>query len=136
MRTTFSSVQTADGKTNTIGGVSVDHWIDMSARHTHNSNGYSTKNLAGYFNISHPINTYSTITFKVCADHNATLEVRGDNDKVLASIPVTANQVPTEYTVPLAGSTQLCFAADLTVYSDSAKGPDRVHIYIIDAFLQ
>lgn len=134
--TTFSSVQTTAGKTQSIGGMNVDHWINLNARHAHNSNGYMARTLAGYFNISHPINTYSTVTFKVCADQDVTLEVRGNNDTVLAAIPVAANQVPAEHTVPLAGSTQLGFATKLTVYPYSKDGPDKANVYIIDAFLE
>lgn len=114
----YDTVKSSDGKTATIAGEQVNHWIRMYA-----SFGYWNKPVSGYYNVG---GKYGTVSFRAYCNADVTLEVRGNNDTVLASIPIKGSQVPQTYTVPLAGATQLSFSSVL---------PSATSLYIFDATL-
>lgn len=114
----YQNVQSAEKKTTSVAGIEVGHWIQMHNRY------YDTHNHYGYYNIG---GAYDLLTFQAYSTADVKLEVRGDNDSVLQTISITANQLPKTYTIPLQGTSQLCFNADIPGESD---------LYIFDARLK
>ncbi|USF25588.1 hypothetical protein N510_000500 [Firmicutes bacterium ASF500] len=107
-------VQSPEGKTENIGGVDVSHWLYL---------GFYGSNKEAHFNLG---GKYTSLTFQVYAAHDVTLTVYGDNQSVLAEIPVTGAAVPKTITVPLFNTTELFF------YYPAEKNTD---LYIFDAKL-
>lgn len=116
---TYKTVKSSDDQTTSVAGIQLSRWIRME-RPYYGSPGA----CSGYYNIG---GKYGILTFQAYCSKDVTLEVRGNGDTVLASIPLTANQVPETYTVPLAGATQLCISADL---------PSSSSLYVFDAVLK
>lgn len=114
----FQTVQSSEGESTTIAGEQINHWIRMYAGY-----GFWNSHVSGYYNVG---GKYGTVSFRAYCNADVTLEVRGNNDTVLASIPLKGNQVPQTYTVPLAGATQLSFSSVL---------PSATSLYIFDATL-
>lgn len=116
----YETVQSSEKKTITVAGITLSHWIDM--KYSGIFVGETTS--YGYYNIG---GKYGLLTFQAYSNYDMTLEVRGDNDAVLASIPLKGNQVPQTYTVPLAGATQLSFST-VVPYGNA-------HLYIFNTAL-
>lgn len=100
-----TQTQSSDGKTGSIGGVAVNHWIDFHAT----ASGHPER--SAHFNLG---GKYSSITFQAYSQLDATLTVYGDDNCVLAEIPLTGAAAPKSYTVPLQNTTELFFHITLT----------------------
>lgn len=109
-------VQTTSNQTMDISGISCTHWIRMFA--SGNSACIASYNVEG---------KYDSVTFKYYSPNNYTLLVLGDNDSVLAELPISAGQVAKTATVPLYKTSQLTFRVN-GVSSDQK-------IFIFDAKL-
>lgn len=116
----YTTVQRSKEQTVSVAGISLNHWIRLSGR----TNTNDTDVITGYYNLG---GKYGLLTFQAYSTQDTTLEIRGDDDVVLASIPLTASQVPKTYTVPLAGTTQMSFSANLFRWNE---------IYIFDTVLK
>lgn len=108
----FKTTTSSDGKDSSIAGIPLTHWADIYGKNS------------GYYNLG---GKYSILTFQAYSDANMTLEVRGDNDMVLASIDIVAKQLPKTYTVPLADASQLCFGVTSSNWD---------HLYIFNTVLK
>lgn len=117
----YKQPQRADGQTCSVAGKELNHWLELY----YINSVYGSSDLgAVYYNIGEE---YGTLTFQAYCSKDVTLEVRGNDDAVLASIPIQGNQLPKTYTVPLAGASQLCISAKVPYYSS---------VYIFDAVLK
>ncbi len=96
----FQQVQTADKQDpKEISGSSYSHWIGIGGAYR-GVNGEISFNLEG---------KYDTLTFNYYATHDLTLEVLGDNEAVLAKIPIKGGQVAQTIKVDLLKTSQLTF---------------------------
>lgn len=95
----YQQVQKSAGKTETIGGVTADHWVLM-----HTGKYCTTPTVSGYYNIGA---SYNALTFKAYSNYDATICVYGDNENLLAQFTIEANQVPQTCIVNVQGVTQL-----------------------------
>lgn len=107
-------VQSSDGKTENIGGVDVSHWLYL---------GYYGSYKEAHFNLG---GKYTSVTFQVYAEDDMTLTVYGDDQSVLAEVPVTGRAAPKSVTVPLFNATELFFYY---------PGEKNTSLYIFDAKL-
>lgn len=116
----FQQVQTTDKqKPIDISGKTYSHWIGLTGAPREKIGTIS-------FNIE---GKYDTVTFKYYASTDITLQVVGDNDYVLAEIPVKGGQVAQSITVDLLGTSQLTFKTveDLDTHQC---------VYIVNALLK
>ena len=119
----YEQVQKSAEKTMEIGGVTADHWALMFT-----GKYCKTPTVSGFYNIG---GKYSTLTFQAYSDHDATLSVYGDNEKLLAEFSLVGSQVPQTCTVNVQGVTQLHFQM-----STNPEGKViAVSTYIFDANL-
>lgn len=96
----FWQVQTADKQDpRDISGNSYSHWIYLRGA-PRGVNGVISFNLEG---------KYDTLTFQYYSTHDLTLEVLGENETVLASIPIKGGQVAQTIKVDLLKTSQLTF---------------------------
>ena len=119
----FKQVQTADKQDpKDISGNSYSHWIYLGGapREVYGSISF---NLEG---------KYDTLTFSYYANADVTLEVLGENETVLARIPVKGGQVAQTIKVDLLKTSQLTFRN----VEDLAGGVDRQELYIFDTVLK
>ncbi|NCE63614.1 hypothetical protein D1159_03230 [Pseudoflavonifractor sp. 524-17] len=121
-------LQTADKESKEISGITCSHWLAL------NLGRYAAKNslCAGSFNVG---GKYDTVTFQYYSDKNVTLRVLGDNDSVLAEIPVTGGQAAHSITVDLHQSSQLTFQAEKLIEPAITQDQDT-HVFIFDARLK
>lgn len=113
-----TQIQSSEGKTENIGGVDVNHWIYL---------GYYGRNgKEAHFNLG---GKYSSLTFQVYSKDGVTLTVYGDDQSVLAEIPVTGGAAPKSVTVPLFNTTELFF------YYPGYPEVKNASLYIFDAKL-
>lgn len=110
-------VQSGEKISQSIGGVEVTHWIELSQAAAGKYDVYAYYNIGG---------KYNALTFETTSTEDTTLYIYGDNEDVLGEIPLVAHQVPKKITIPLAKTTQLHFQAKL-------DGHEKLHI--INAFL-
>ena len=109
-------VQTADGKTEDISGISCNHWLEFNADMAERTRSISF-NLQG---------KHDTLTFSYYSQYDATLTVLGDNDTVLGEFPITGAAVAKTVTLPLFQTNELKFQMVL-------KGPGRIFDAYLDA---
>lgn len=115
----FKQVQTADKQEPMdISGKSYSHWIRL---------GGAPRGIMGTisFNLE---GKYDTLTFTYYSNSDVTLEVLGDNDYVLAEIPIKGGQVAQTVEVKLLDTIQLTFR------NVEERGTDA-ELYIVDAKL-
>lgn len=122
-----SQIQTADKKTQDISGISCSHWISIYMRWTTGKGETS--------HISYNVNgKYDTLTFKYYSEKDAILRVLGDNDSVLAQIPLKGGQVAQTAEVNLLKTSQLTFQVEKT--HDSNSPWDGYTAFVFDAKLK
>ena len=110
-------IQNSDKMNITVGGVDLSHWICFDYH------GWTDRLRTMSFNLS---GKYTSLTFKVYADKDTTLTIKGDNDFVLGEYQLIGGQVPQTITVNLMNTTQLSFIRD---------GKDYSNCYIFDTVL-
>lgn len=110
-------IQNSDKMNITVGGVDLSHWICFDYH------GWTDRLRTMSFNLS---GKYTSLTFKVYADKDTTLTIKGDNDFVLGEYQLVGGQVPQTITVNLMNTTQLSFIRD---------GKDYSNCYIFDTVL-
>lgn len=116
----FQQVQTADKQDpRDISGNSYSHWIYLRGA-PRGVNGALSFNLEG---------KYDTLTFKYYSTNDLTLEVLGENETVLASIPIKGGQVAQTIKVDLLKTSQLTFRNVETMGRDH-------ELYIFDTVLK
>jgi len=102
-------VQSTEGKTAFVGGVKTNHWLTLQ------SSSYAcyggAENTDVYYNIG---GKYRNLSFEVTSAEDTTLFVYGDNEYILAEIPLTAHQTPQKININLQNTTQLHFQAKLS----------------------
>lgn len=116
----FQQVQTTDKQDpKDISGKSYSHWIRL---------GGAYRGVMGTisFNVE---GKYDTLTFTYYSNEDVTLEVLGDNDYVLAQIPIKGGQVAKSIEVKLLGTSQLTFR------NVETRGNGN-ELYIVDARLK
>lgn len=109
--------QNKDKITVNAGGVEISHGIGFCY------NGWNHREITTSFNIG---GKYNTLTFKVYANVDTLLTVKGDNDHVFGEYNLVGGRVPQTITVNLLNTTQLSFVRD---------GGNCGVCYIFDAFL-
>lgn len=115
----FKQVQTADKQEPMdISGKSYSHWIRL---------GGAPRGIMGTisFNLE---GKYDTLTFTYYSNSDVTLEVLGDNDYVLAEIPIKGGQVAQTVEVKLLDAIQLTFR-------NAEERSTGAELYIVDAKL-
>ena len=110
-------IQNSDKMNITVGGVDLSHWICFDYH------GWTDRLRTMSFNLG---GKYTSLTFKVYADKDTTLTIKGDNDFVLGEYQLVGGQVPQTITVNLMNTTQLSFIRD---------GKDYSNCYIFDTVL-
>lgn len=113
---------TSDKQTKEITGTTVTHWLQLYSW-THKATGASA--LAS-FNLE---GKYDTMTFRCYAEHDATLEVIGDNESVLWTKDLKGGQLYQEVTVDLLKTSQLTFRS-------TNKGAGTMNSFIYDVRLK
>lgn len=88
----YRVVQDIDHKSETIAGKTYSHWIELW------SNG------GGYYDLG---GKYSTLNVQVYSQSDAELYFYGDNDRLLTSINIKGNSLPTSYSIDVSNVTQL-----------------------------
>lgn len=108
-------VQSGDGRTQDVGGETINHWLNLRNYNDIHSSyipdsgasaGVQGKEITCSFNLG---GKYSSLSFKVYTNTDTTLKVLGDNDTVLGEYTLTGGQVPQTITIDLAHTTQLTF---------------------------
>ena len=116
-------VTTAENKTETIGGVTPNHWIYLNCVWW-GENGISY-NLLG---------KYDTLTFSYYSKEDGYLWVQGDDGALLGKFAITGGAVPKTVTVPLFKTTELKFGVSPTeVWGQDGSTSPQVRIF--DAYL-
>ena len=96
----FQQVQSVDkADSRDVSGVSYSHWLYVHGA-PRGVYGVASFNLAGKFN---------TVTFTYYSNTDITLHVLGDNESVLAEIPIKGGAVAQTIPVNLLGTSQLTF---------------------------
>lgn len=119
-------IQNADKQSRNIGGESVSHWIGLNVP----SGSWATDPCC--FNLG---GKYTTLTFKVYAEADMTLYVKGDNDGILGQYALKGKQVPQTITVDLKSTTQLSFNVE-KISSVKYSGSGRYYTFIFGASLK
>ncbi|NCE64311.1 hypothetical protein D1159_06850 [Pseudoflavonifractor sp. 524-17] len=101
-------VQNSDKMSANAGGVEISHWIGFKYH------GWTDRQRTTSFNLG---GKYTSLTFRVYADVDTTLTLKGDNDHVLGEYNLVGGQVPQTITVNLLNTTQLSFVRDGKEYS-------------------
>ena len=110
-------VQSSEKKAQEISGNSCSHWLSLD--------GFGGRACSASYNLE---GKYTSLTFQYYSDMDFTLKVTGDNDAVLAEIPVKGRQVAQTITVNLLSTSQLTFSVD-QLWDDGGA-------YIFDAKLK
>lgn len=100
-------VQTAEGKTEDISGVSCSHWLYF----TTGFRAWEKATASASFNL---LGEHDTLTFSYYSNNDATLTVLGDNDYVLGEFPITGGAVAKTVTIPLLKTSELKFQMDMS----------------------
>ena len=116
-------LQSGDQLSTDVGGVTVDHWLNLR-------NFIGSYKPVCSFNLG---GKYGTLTFKVYTDKDVSLTVKGDNDSVLGEFSLKEGQVPQTLTVDLRNTAQLTFACDKVREESYYTG--NANTYIFDAVL-
>ena len=116
-------VTTADNKTETIGGVTPNHWIYLNCV-------WWGENEISY-NL---LGKYDTLTFSYYSKEDGYLWVKGDDGALLGKFAITGGAVPKTVTVPLFKTTELKFGVSPTeVWGQDGSTSPQVRIF--DAYL-
>ena len=116
-------VTTADNRTETIGGVTQNHWIFLNC-------GWWEVNEISY-NL---LGKYDTLTFSYYSKEDGYLWVKGDDGALLGKFAITGGAVPKTVTVPLFKTTELKFGVSPTeVWGQDGSTSPQVRIF--DAYL-
>ena len=116
-------VTTAENKTETIGGVTPNHWIYLNCV-------WWGENEISY-NL---LGKYDTLTFSYYSKEDGYLWVKGDDDALLGKFAVTGGAVPKTVTVPLFKTNELKFGVSPTeVWGQDGTTSPKVRIF--DAYL-
>ena len=116
-------VTTAENKTETIGGVTPNHWIYLNCV-------WWGENEISY-NL---LGKYDTLTFSYYSKEDGYLWVKGDDGALLGKFAITGGAVPKTVTVPLFKTTELKFGVSPTeVWGQDGSTSPQVRIF--DAYL-
>ena len=116
-------VTTADNKTETIGGVTQNHWIYLDCV------------WWGVNEISYNLlGKHDTLTFSYYSKEDGYLWVKGDDGALLGKFAITGGAVPKTVTVPLFKTNELKFGVSPTsVWEEHGSTTPQVRIF--DAYL-
>ena len=116
-------VTTAENKTETIGGVTPNHWIYLNCV-------WWGENEISY-NL---LGKHDTLTFSYYSKEDGYLWVKGDDGALLGKFAITGGAVPKTVTVPLFKTTELKFGVSPTeVWGQDGSTSPQVRIF--DAYL-
>ena len=116
-------VTTADNRTETIGGVTQNHWIFLNC-------GWWEVNEISY-NL---LGKHDTLTFSYYSKEDGYLWVKGDDGALLGKFAITGGAVPKTVTVPLFKTNELKFGVSPTsVWEEHGSTTPQVRIF--DAYL-
>lgn len=119
-------VQNADKQTMNIGGETVSHWIGLNVVSRNHDTKPCSFNLGG---------KYQTLGFKVYAERDMTLYVKGENGTVLGQYSLKGGQVPQTITVDLKNTVQLTFNVE-KVSGVDYTGAGRMYTHIFHTVLK
>lgn len=111
-------VQSTEGKSEDISGVSYSHWINFD------TSKFGADDAAASFNL---LGKHDTLTFSYFSNYDVTLTVLGDNGSVLGEYNIKGGAVAQTVTIPLLKTNELRFQVKMAEWD--------THVRIFNAYL-